>query len=148
MFAQSLSHEVIASGGNSSINNGFYISSTVSEVMVTTLTAGDYFLTQGFQQPSLFVGDPGYENITSFDTYPNPVKDKLNIEFIGENLADYIVDIYSLTGIKIGTYKLSNLKSSKKIISIDFSEYPNGLYMIRIYSPNSKLIRIYKIEKI
>ena len=148
LFAQSISHKVISSGGNSSINDGYYVSATISEVMVTTLSAGNYFLSQGFQQPSIYVGNPEYENITSFDTYPNPVKDKLNIEFIGENLADYIVDIFSLTGVKIGTYKLSKLKSSIDIITIDFSEFPKGFYMIRIYSPNSEIIRIYKIEKI
>ena len=49
-FSQQLSRYVVSSGGNYSTNGGYSNSSSIGESMVTTLSAGSYVLTQGFQQ--------------------------------------------------------------------------------------------------
>ena len=51
--AQTLSKDVISSGGDFLSNNSYSISSTIGESVVETFNNNGYFLTQGFQQPSL-----------------------------------------------------------------------------------------------
>ncbi len=51
MKAQYFSPTAIVSAGNASTVNGTYVSWSVGETFVTTLTGGDIILTQGFQQP-------------------------------------------------------------------------------------------------
>ena len=51
--AQTLSKDVISSGGDYVSNNSYSISSTIGESVVETFNNSGYFLTQGFQQPSL-----------------------------------------------------------------------------------------------
>jgi len=148
LFAQTLSHTIIASTGNSFENKGYHISSTVSELVVSTFSGIDYFLTQGFQQPSLVIGTNPEDNIISFHPYPNPVIDKLKISFIGDELTGFIIEIYSLNGIKLETKNMSELFNFKNTLILDLSNYKDGLYIIRIYSPNHKINRVYKIEKI
>ena len=49
--AQSFSPTAIVSAGNAATVNGTYVSWSVGETFVTTLSGGDIILTQGFQQP-------------------------------------------------------------------------------------------------
>jgi hypothetical protein len=51
MTAQSFSPTAIVSAGNAATVNGTYVSWSVGETFVTTLSGGDIILTQGFQQP-------------------------------------------------------------------------------------------------
>ncbi|QQS30802.1 MAG: hypothetical protein IPM47_07715 [Sphingobacteriales bacterium] len=51
--AQSLSHQVMASGGTSTSNGGYSIAYTIGESVTTTISAGNNILTQGFHQPDL-----------------------------------------------------------------------------------------------
>ena len=51
-FSQSVSPSSIVSAGNAATVGGVYVSWSVGETFVTTLSAGDIILTQGFQQPA------------------------------------------------------------------------------------------------
>jgi hypothetical protein len=51
LSAQSFSPTAIVSAGNAATVNGTYVSWSVGETFVTTLSGGDIILTQGFQQP-------------------------------------------------------------------------------------------------
>lgn len=51
LMAQSFSPTAIVSAGNAATVNGTYVSWSVGETFVTTLSGGDIILTQGFQQP-------------------------------------------------------------------------------------------------
>jgi hypothetical protein len=52
-FSQSVSPSAIVSAGNATTVGGVYVSWSVGETFVTTLSAGDIILTQGFQQPEV-----------------------------------------------------------------------------------------------
>jgi len=62
MYAQMLTPKVVASGGDFASNGGYSISSTVGEPVVQTFSSSGFYLTQGFQQPSLFIGNKREEN--------------------------------------------------------------------------------------
>jgi hypothetical protein len=50
--AQTLSPQVVASGGNFISSSAGSVSSTVGEPVTTTISGGGNYLTQGFQQPT------------------------------------------------------------------------------------------------
>jgi hypothetical protein len=52
-FSQSVSPSAIVSAGNATTVGGVYVSWSVGETFVTTLSAGDIIITQGFQQPEV-----------------------------------------------------------------------------------------------
>ncbi|QQS30849.1 MAG: hypothetical protein IPM47_07970 [Sphingobacteriales bacterium] len=52
-FAQSLSPQVVASGGGYGTGGGYTLSYTVGEPVIATLSGGSNILTQGFHQPDL-----------------------------------------------------------------------------------------------
>jgi hypothetical protein len=56
--AQTLSPTVLATSGGYSSGGGYSLSYTVGETIVTTLQAGSYLLTQGFQQPTPMLALP------------------------------------------------------------------------------------------
>ncbi len=53
VFAQSLSPQVVASGGGYATGGGYSLSYTIGEPVTATLTGGSNILTQGFHQPDL-----------------------------------------------------------------------------------------------
>ena len=63
--------------------------------------------------------------------YPNPANDKISIELTEENNT---IDTYDNIGRKISSFQTNN-----KIINIDISEYPSGLYLIVIKNINESI---------
>lgn len=71
-------------------------------------------------------------NADKFVVYPNPVIDKLTLEYTSEN--EYNIIIYNAQGTEI-----YNTKTNENIHNIDVSTWNNGLYFINIRE-NEKLM--------
>jgi len=84
--------------------------------------------------PSLSTPDVIAKN---FNIYPNPVKDVLNIN---SSLTNYDYKIYSIQGQLINEVKANN-----NFISIDYSNFTSGMYLLDIIYDNNK--KTYKIIK-
>jgi len=149
IYAQMLTPKVVVSGGNFTSNGGYSISSTVGESMVQTFSSSGFYLTQGFQQPSLFIGNKREENNsgTCIEAYPNPVKDQLILEIVAGEINEFFVEIYTLTGLKLQTHLLKNLLSATNIKKLDFSGYAKGTYIVHIFCPDKQINRVFIIEK-
>jgi len=149
MYAQMLTPKVVVSGGNFASNDGYSISSTVGESVVQTFSSSNFYLTQGFQQPSLFIGNKREENNsgTSVEVYPNPVEDQLILEIVAGEINKFFVEVYTLTGLKLQTHLLKNLLSVTNIKRLDFSGYAKGTYVVHIFCPGKQINRVFIIEK-
>lgn len=149
MYAQMLKPKVVASGGNFASNGGYSISSTVGESVVQTFYSSNFYLTQGFQQPSLFIGNKREENNsgTSIEVYPNPVEDQLILEIVAGEINEFFVEIYTLTGLKLQTHLLKNLLSATNMKRLDFSRYAKGTYVVHIFCPGKQINRVFIVEK-
>lgn len=67
--------------------------------------------------------------------YPNPAKSTLKIEY-GVLDSDYgYVNIYNLSGVVVKAVKINKYESS---INIDVAEFPKGLYMYDVRTPDNK----------
>lgn len=143
--AQQLQRAVVSLDGNCSTVSGYSISATVGQASYTTGSSSNYFITQGFQQPSLItIHEPSYQDAA--DAYPNPVGDELTVKFYVNRVKKYTVEIFSVMGNLVHTENFYNLEGIEKHY-IDFSGIPRGLYIIHIFSDNKIVNRVIKIEK-
>ena len=63
--------------------------------------------------------------------YPNPVSEKITVEFPGWQMTDGIVTIYGIAGQQVMSQKMNGLKSE-----IAVNNLPSGLYFIKLVSNN------------
>ncbi len=147
VFTQSLSPTVIASSGEYFSSGGLTVSWTLGELAVETFDAGSVIITQGFQQPydiGTSIKEKGLD--WSITPYPNPVTDFLKIRFeLGEPL-DLNVEILDMSGRKHLIREFYAV-SSGEIVTLNMSGYVRGVYLVRIFTPDCRVQRTYKIQK-
>ena len=98
-----------------------------------TLWRNAVYMLAGLPVPTTPVIIDGVKSaaVTSFDIYPNPTSDRLNINGLEETS---IVRIYNLTGKQLFVGK-----AEQATMSIDLSSYDKGLYLLKVES-NGKSI--------
>lgn len=75
------------------------------------------------------------ENTTSFNVYPNPVKDRL---FLATELNIKEVSIYDIYGRET---KVCSLQSTDFVNTVDVAELNSGVYFISIKTDNGNIVR-------
>ena len=144
---QTISRSVISSLGNSYDNQFEIIQWTVGEAVIETFYDNSYYyLTQGFQQPGVKTIKYKYSK-NDIDFFPNPVIDNLIIVFNYPELTEYRLKIYTIIGVFIYEYKVFDAFEGYKL-SVDFSGFIQGIYVIFIYSPTGNLLKTGRIIKI
>jgi ligand-binding sensor domain-containing protein len=94
---------------------------------------------------SLVVTSINNQQVSSpkFHIYPNPVREKVYIDFKNQTNAGYSIEIISLNGRIIFRKIVKNIQN-KSIEEIDLSQVPSGIYLIKIsnkdYSQVKKLV--------
>ena len=144
-------NSVVASAGNYSSNGSISLSWTLGEVAVTTISAGNLMLNQGFQQPweTIIGGTPINEPEINWSVkaFPNPVQDMLNVEFKLDKQEDrFSMEIMDITGKKLFV-KDAEMIQNEQVIQLDFTQYKEGIYILRVVSEDEKIHRVYKIRK-
>lgn len=146
--SQSLSPWVVSSGGHYFENGGYTLSGTIGELAVTTLSQGNFVLTQGFQQ--VFDMGTSIENLNdiswSFVLYPNPVRDKLILHFTLEVNTDMVIEITDVSGRKLLTRNLDNIVGESESV-LDISNFSQGMYLLNAYSRDRKISRTVQFHK-
>ena len=95
----------------------------------------DYFLGYGIPDFQLAVGiglDYEASQRNGFQVYPNPIKDKLQVQFFGD-VENAEVSVFDILGKHVFTEAISRYNST-----VDFSNISNGVYIVRIKSDNKK----------
>ncbi|HOZ16071.1 MAG TPA: T9SS type A sorting domain-containing protein [Tenuifilaceae bacterium] len=146
----SIGMQVVASAGGyyNSTEAGVSISWTLGEVAYTTLTAGGYMLTQGFQQGNLFTTDVEKPELSGSDMkiYPNPASVEFFIKINSPTAkGKSTAEVYDITGRKVITKEL-NLEENEPY-RIPIAELKAGIYMIRITVESSKAVKVFKLIK-
>ena len=145
---QSLSPTVLSNAGGYFDNGAVSLSWTLGELAVTTISSGNYVLTQGFQQVFDFgtsIDNP--EEITwSFMIYPNPVQDRLRLSFSLQEITDVIVEIMDVSGRKMLTRNLYGLIGKTESV-IDIEHLSQGMYMLHIISADRRTRKTVQFHK-
>lgn len=146
-FGQKLTPTVVSSGGSYFSAGGYTLSATVGEIAVTTLKSATLTLTQGFQQPyDIGVGIKETGLDWSITAYPNPVSEFLNIRFDVNDPLDLNVEIMDIAGRKQMIRELYYVTRGD-IETFDLSGLTRGVYLVRIFTPDRRVQKTYKIQK-
>lgn len=79
-----------------------------------------------------------------FKIFPNPTKDRINIQFLDKPLTDFEVVVFNNHGSKLSHFYY---KKNVQTQTIDFHNYKPGLYLIRInYGSKTNSFKIVKTE--
>ncbi len=143
----SISMQVIASAGGYSAGEAGSISWTMGETFTATHSAGDFFITEGFQQPDLShtVSAKIPENKDfHIKVYPNPAIDYVRVEWNTKTESDIHVELYDLTGRRISHKKSDNEVS---YIQLDLQSVQRSAYLIKVYSDDRQFSRTFRIIK-
>ena len=133
MRAQTLSPQVVASGGNFISSSAGSVSYTVGEPVTTTISGGGNYLTQGFQQPTDIVNgllDMDKEAFGSFSVYPVPAIEKLWFGYEFPATGQVTVELYNTLGQKLDYTLTESYESGKVVHSFDCTPYAAGQYFI------------------
>ncbi|MBU0763803.1 MAG: T9SS type A sorting domain-containing protein, partial [Bacteroidetes bacterium] len=131
---QSISPEVISSGGGEYENAYASISITIGEPVTETISNGTITLTQGFQQGAieiLVIEESKMPEIT-VNLYPNPATDNINLVIVSEGNEIFSYQLCDNSG-KIT--KSENVTRAVKS-DIDISGLAQGQYYLRIICEN------------
>lgn len=143
-----LTPSVISSGGGIGVNDNLSISWTLGEVAVTTLTGDQMILTQGFQQSfDMDVGIAMDEVNWNISIYPNPVRDELRIRFNIEKPGDFLLEIQDVSG-RLIKQELHKQVNPGDIVLLNTSTYTNGIYFLKVLTPDHQQIQVTSLRKL
>jgi hypothetical protein len=149
LYPQELTISVLGSAGDFKLISDYSLSWTLGEVVTETFYSDEVNLTNGFQQPDLPSGTGLSDHTLDWQVsiYPNPVKNDLIIKFHG--LQDDIVIYVTLIDIMGRTIKVDEIRNMP--VSFDFilnmEALDRGIYILRVYSTDFRMQKLFKIEK-
>ena len=135
--------QIVSNMGKSLQTLDGLISFTLGEVVISNFTIGSEIITQGFHQTNLTVTEVEdiVDNESKVKIFPNPTNSNLYISLGNCDLSNFKVQIYQYDGVLI-----SILDSDQCLINLDFSDYLNGTYILKILKDNI-IIGTYKVVK-
>ena len=88
--------------------------------------------------PIVMNDSPGFESVESLtvNAYPNPFVDKMNIEFITPEDTRVLLEVYSVTGVKVSTLFDGDV-TKNTVYRFEFSEKQNSsnVFIYRVTTP-------------
>ena len=136
--------EVIATAGENFTAEERTLSWTIGEVVTETF-GNESNLTQGFHQSKLTITSiyQFKDFNVEISAFPNPVLYELNLT-INADEEEYTVTIFNDLGSAYYTNK--HLLGTNPVL-IDFNDYKQGVYFVRIINENGTLLKTFKIVK-
>lgn len=157
ILAQTLSPSIISPNGGIAENSIMILEWTIGETAVETYRSGKEFYTEGFHQPSLVVkpsdqmADIAPRTSTTELTngivrvMPNPVYSVLTVHLELDHQLDLQISILDMHGQILNTRTATIDKGD---ISLDFTKYPSGMYMLHVNSSDGSVVYICNVTKI
>lgn len=145
--SQTISSDVISSGGGYLTNSYSSMSITIGEPITETISNNGITLTQGFQQSDYNITEIeelNSENI-KVTIFPNPATDLINLKLEAEYSENLSFEIFDITGNEI---LKNNLEKGITQKEIDFSSKPAGVYILKIHNETGTFNKTVKIEKL
>lgn len=138
-----IERQVIGISGTSIKAESFSLDWTLGEVAVATHNAPFGSLTEGFQQAFVKIETPfiSTKNVTDVLIMPNPASSFVVVKFLQEPKVSMYWELFDITGksMQQNTFDLSSYHE------IDVSNYPDGIYVLKISGENS--IQTHRITK-
>ncbi len=137
--------QVLASTGGTGAQGNFHVSWTVGELVVNTVAASGYKVTQGFHQPDVCAPVSTWNidlELLGIEVFPNPSSGIFNIRYSPSEKAALQVSAFDVLGHQV--LQPRALQAPEGSI-LDASQWPAGVYLLQIqdiYSKGSATIRV------
>lgn len=144
-YSQSIDLQVVGSAGDHFQTNEAQMSFTIGELVTETFGAGDIILTQGFHQTNLMV--TSIEDLAAefqLRVFPNPTVDLLSID-AQQSPESFSLELMDTAGRPL-LLQRSMLNGTTH--QINLSNYPPGIYLLRLRTEDRKNIQTFKIVKL
>lgn len=148
LIAQTITPEVISSGGGVFSNSNYSISYTIGELITPTVETSSTIITQGFQQPEeMFVSVPEKNTqVNLYRVFPNPFSNDLKISFLSSNY-DVEVVVYDILGQAIG-FPLYLQGTGNQPEILNTAHLKSGVYIIQVIDRTGKGTAEFKLTKL
>ena len=141
LLAQTVESSTIASGGSTTVINGKYYSHVIgqSSVVAGTATKSGVTMRQGFKQPNLLARTIQHsglkiqiaeENPMAYTVFPNPISDKIKIQFSEISKSPTFIAIYNISGQLI--WEKMYPEKMDEVNLTDFENVRIGKYVLHI----------------
>ena len=133
----------IDSGGATATSGNIGVIYTIGEVAVQENTQGTTHLSEGFIGPDVaqLVGIQDYGTLQGVQVFPNPVKDKVQINLPEDNT--YEIRLFDLNGKELWTKQIEDINQTQ----YNLSRLQTGMYLLIVIDRKHKLSRIVKLQK-
>ena len=134
---------LIASSGDTWMQNNYILCFSVGELVIDTKIQDGIILTQGFHQEENYQITAINETLNNYviNMYPNPTSGILNIQSNEAIYAD--IEIKDIRGGIIKSISKTLLHNN---YNIDLSSFSSGVYFLEVLFSSSKK-QVYKIQK-
>jgi hypothetical protein len=141
--AQTLDRQVVSPGGSSGTAGGVQLSWTLGQAAVTTESAGNLLLTQGFQQPTVLVSNrPGEAQRSAngrVTLFPNPAKAQAYVRYEFPAAGQVQGRLFDMQGRQVGRLSQKRYSGGPVQREIGLQELSSGLYVLRLnYTPRGQ----------
>jgi hypothetical protein len=133
-------HDLVSASGASFQNNSAYMSFSIGEPIISTLSSSSAILTQGFHQTRLRTGVPVISQTEiQMSVFPNPVKDLLILQLGDPQGFDYL--LYDIRG---GLIKQGQVLDERT--EINFRVLAPAVYILKVmnHKEEGKVFQIVK----
>ncbi len=144
-YSQSVQSQVVGSAGDFFQTNEAQMAFTLGEVVTETFNSGELILTQGFHQTNLMV--TSLEDLAAefqLRVFPNPTVDFLSIDAL-QSPESFNLELLDTSGRPLF---LQRNMSQGATHQINLSNYPPGIYLLRLRTEDRKNIQTFKIVKL
>jgi hypothetical protein len=143
-MAQNTTPDVITTAGGYQSNAFCSLSWTMGEPLIETGSTQQNYITQGFQQPASIIinsADNASNSQGNVTAYPNPVTSSVYINSTTNQSSR--AEVMDLTGQTV--YKKT---VTRKDNEMNLSNLANGIYLLKVFTEEGKLLQTLKIDKI
>lgn len=144
-ISQTISPDLLTVAGGYQTNASCSLCWTIGEPFIETGASANDYLTQGFQQPeTIIINNADNTSANSAETitaYPNPVSSVVYLKSTSD--APIAIEVRGLSG---QLFLKKGLTGS--INELNLGSLADGIYFLKVYTSNSKLLETIKLDKI
>jgi hypothetical protein len=145
-----LSPQVFASQGQHFQNAQFELSYTIGELAaVSTVTAGNSTLTQGFHQPDKFIIASVFspEYAWNAGVFPNPADQLVTLSLNSTDAESLVLELLDASGRRVSESRIIQLIPGQQQFDIALSHLASGVYLLRLSSTDGLRQNTLRINK-
>ncbi|WNJ19474.1 hypothetical protein [Pontibacter sp. G13] len=149
LAAQTLERQVIGAAGMHATAGNLILSMTVGETATSTLEAGSFVLTQGFQQPDVTTAssiDP--QTLVDWKLYPNPATAHITLELSMAQAFEFTSQVVDLAGRSMGIEHPISGADGHCLTEYPIGHLAEGVYLLLIQDLDGTPLQAIRFEKI